>query len=90
MTSIRLASNVEVLLLVLGELLEEEGEKSIDVLSRGDCVAHRTITVREADIDWLVEEDHRSVRVPRISVVDEIEVFINGTRTKFEKQSRER
>lgn len=38
-TSIRLASNVEVLLCVLRELMEEEGKESVDILAGSDSVA---------------------------------------------------
>lgn len=38
-TGIRFSSNVEVLLCVLGELLEEESEKSINILASSNCVA---------------------------------------------------
>jgi hypothetical protein len=36
---------VEVLLRILRELLEEEGEEGVDILSGGDCVAYRATTV---------------------------------------------
>lgn len=57
-------SNVEVLLGILGELLEEEGEQGVNVLAGGDRVADGTATVRVADVDGLVKEDDRGVGVP--------------------------
>ena len=43
--SIRFACDVEVLLRILWELLKEEGEESIDILSSSDCVANGVPTV---------------------------------------------
>jgi hypothetical protein len=57
-TCIRFPGNVEVLLRVFWELLEKESEKCIDVLASCDGVADRATTVRVADIDGLIEEDH--------------------------------
>lgn len=57
-TGVRLASNVEVLLGVLGELVEEEGEKGVDVLASSNGVANGTAAVGVADVDGLVEEDN--------------------------------
>ena len=42
---IRFSSNVEVLLGILWELLEEESEKSVDILSGGNSVANRSTAV---------------------------------------------
>lgn len=63
-TGIRLSSNVEVLLGVLGELVEEESEKSVNVLAGGNGVADGTTAVGVSDIDGLVKEDDGSVVVP--------------------------
>jgi hypothetical protein len=57
-TSVRLSGNVEVLLRVFWELLEEEGEESVDVLSSSNGVADRSTAVRVTDIDWLIKEDN--------------------------------
>jgi hypothetical protein len=76
-TSVRLASNMEVLLRILGELFEEEREKSVNVLASGNGVAHRTPTIRIANIDRLIKENHRGICVPRVWIVDEFEVFVN-------------
>lgn len=52
------ACDMEVLLRILWKLLEKEGEKSVDVLSSSNSVANRVSTVREPNIDGLVEEDN--------------------------------
>lgn len=54
--SIRLSSDVEILLGILGELLEEKGEKSIDILSSSDGITDSATTVRVPDINGLIEE----------------------------------
>jgi len=53
-TSVRLASNVEVLLRIFGELFEEEGEKSIYVLASGNGIADRATAVGVPNVDWLI------------------------------------
>ena len=58
MASVGFSSNVEVLLCVFWELLEKESEECIDVFSSCNGVADRSATVRVADIDWLIEENH--------------------------------
>ena len=67
-TSIRLSSNVEVLLSVLGELLEEERQERVDVLTGCDGVGDGGAGVGVADVDWLVEEDDGGVGVPGVWV----------------------
>lgn len=54
MTGVGFACDVEILVGVLGELLEEEGEESVDVLSSGDGVGDGGTAVGEADVDGLV------------------------------------
>ena len=56
-TSVRFTCNVEILGGVFGELLEEEGEECVDILSSCDCVADLSTTVGVTDIDGLIEED---------------------------------
>ena len=58
MACVRFPGNVEVLLRVLWELLEEEGEECIDVLASRNGIAHGAAAVGVADIDRLIEEDH--------------------------------
>jgi hypothetical protein len=62
--SVTLAGDVEVLLGVLGELLEEESEESVDVLAGSDGVADSVAGVRVADVDGLIKEDNAGVSVP--------------------------
>lgn len=89
-TGVRLASNVEVLLSVLRELLEEQGQKSIDVLASGDSVADSAATVGVADVDWLVQENHRGIGVPGVVIVDSLNLAVDGAGTKLHEQSSER
>ena len=88
-TSVGLASNVEVLLSVLGELLEEQGQESVDILASSNGVADGGATVRVADVDGLVEEDNRGIVVPREVIVDRLDVLANGAGSKFQEQSGE-
>lgn len=62
--SVGLSGNVERLLGVLRELLEEESQKSVDVLASSDSVANRVVAVGETDVNGLVKEDDRCVCVP--------------------------
>lgn len=45
MATVGLASNVEVLLGIFGELMEEESEESVDVLASSNGVADRATSV---------------------------------------------
>jgi hypothetical protein len=87
MASIGLASDVELLFGVLGELLEKEREKSVYVLASCHSVAHGATTVRVADVHGLVEEDHGSIAVPRVRVGFDLGVFGDGGRSKLHKES---
>ena len=71
-----LAGDMKVLLSVLGELLEEEGEQGVDVLACSDGVGDAVAGVREADVDGLVEEDDVRVGVPAVFVVGEVAPFV--------------
>ena len=88
--SIRLSSDVEVLLGVLGELLEEESKESVNILASGDCVANGVGAVREANVDGLVEEDDGSVVVPRVRVVDDLELLVDGSGAELEEETGQR
>jgi len=55
---------VEVLLGVLGELLEEEGEECVYVLAGGYGVGDAVAGVGEPNVDRLVEKDDTGVGVP--------------------------
>lgn len=61
MTSVRLSSNVEVLCGVFWELLEEQSQESVNVLSSSDGVADASTGVAVADINGLIEEDDRCI-----------------------------
>ena len=76
--SIRLSSNVEVLLRVLWELLEEERQERVDVLTGCDGVGDGGAGVGVADVDWLVQEDNRGVGVPGVWVGVELELLVDG------------
>ena len=64
MTSIRLSSNMEVLLGVLRELFEEQCEQSIYIFACCDRIANGAAAIRVANVDRLVEEDDRGIRIP--------------------------
>jgi len=55
-TSIRFASNVEILLGIFWELLEEESKERIDILACSNSVAYGSATIRESDVDGLIEK----------------------------------
>jgi hypothetical protein len=89
MACIRFSSNVEVLLRVFWELLEKESKECIDVFTRCNGVADRATTVRVANIDWLVEEDDRSVCVPGVWIVVKLKFRIDGRWAKFKEETSE-
>lgn len=86
-TSIRLSSNVEGLLSVLGEVVEEQGQESVDVLAGGDSVVDGVAAVGVASIDRLVDEDDRGIAVPGVFVVLERAVFLDAGGTQFHEES---
>lgn len=90
MSTIGLASNVEVLLGILGELVEEEGKKSVDVLASSNSVADGSATVRVADIDGLIKEDDGSIGIPRVGVVNNLDLVVDGSRAELHKEASER
>ncbi len=81
---------MKVLVCVFRELFEEEGQQSIDIFARGDGVGDRGATVGEAGVDGLVEEDDASVGVPAVGIWDNLQVFVDGRRTEFQKEAGER
>ena len=85
MASIRLASNVEVLLSILGELVEEESEERIDILAGSDSVADGVAGVGVSDVDGLIKEDHAGVVVPAELIVDNLELLVDGRRPKLKE-----
>lgn len=64
-----LSGDVEVEALVMGELLEEDLEESVDILGGGEGIGD-SFTVREADVGGLVQEDDGRVGVPGVRVED--------------------
>lgn len=83
------AGDVEVLVGILRELLEEEGEKGKDVFAGGDSVGDGGAAVGEANVDGLVEKDDTGVGIPAVGVVDEVEILIDGCRTEFKEKTGE-
>ena len=57
MTCVGFSSNVEILMCIFRELLEEQSEKSVDVLASSNSVADGAFTVRKTHVDWLIEEN---------------------------------
>lgn len=57
MSSIRFTGNMEILLGIFWELLEEQGQESIDILSCSDGIADGRAAIGVTDIDGLVKED---------------------------------
>lgn len=86
-TGVRFTCNVEILGSVFGELFEEEGKKSIDILCSSARLADGVIAVGETDIDGLIKEDDRSVRVPRVGVVDGLNVLADRAGAKLEEKT---
>jgi len=68
MACIGFSGNMEVLLCIFWELLEEKSEERVNILASCDGVADRATTIGVTNIDWLVEENHRSVCIPRVWV----------------------
>lgn len=80
---------MEVLLRVLRELLKEEGEECVYVLSGSNGVADRAAAVGVADVDGLIEEDDRCIGIPRVWVVVKLEVLIDGRWAKLKEEPSE-
>lgn len=90
MTGIRFASNVEILLGILRELVEEEAEKGIYVLSGSHGVADGASAVRVANVDGLVKEDDGSVVVPRVWVIHQLNLLVDGGRAELQEETGQR
>jgi len=82
---VRFSSNVEVLLRVLWELLEEESKECVNILSSSNGIADRATAVRIAHVDWLIEEDHRSIGIPGVWVVVELQLLVDGGWAKLKE-----
>lgn len=79
---------MEVLICVLWELLEEKSEEGVNVFTSSDGVVHRATAVGKAGVNRLVQEDDGGIRIPRVGVVNDITIFVNGSRAQFEEQAR--
>lgn len=82
-------SDVKVLPGILRELLEEQRQQRIDVLTGSGGVADGAAAVRVANIDWLVKEDDGSVAVPGVRVILELDAIINRRRAELEEKTGE-
>lgn len=89
-SGIGLARDVEALVGVLRKLLEEEGEKGIDVLASSNRVADRAAAVRVADVDRLVQEDDGSIGIPGPGVVVHTQLLVDGRRAKLHEEAHKR
>lgn len=86
---VRLAGDMEVLLGILRELLEEQGQQRINVFTSSASIADCVAAVGIADVDGLVKEDDRGVAVPSIRVVLELDLVINGRWAELEEEAGE-
>jgi hypothetical protein len=89
MACVGFSSNVEVLLRVFWELLEKESQECVDILASCNGVANRATTVRVPYINWLIEENHRSICVPRVWIAVKFQLGIDGRWAKFEEKASE-
>jgi len=78
---------VEILLAILRELLKEESQECINILSCRGSALSGSIRVRVPDIDGLVQEDDTGVGVPGEAVVFWLGVAIDGGRAKLHEQT---
>ena len=85
--SVRFTSDVEWLLGIFGEVVEEKGQQGVNILAGGDSAADRAATVRVASVDGLVNEDDRGVAVPRVIVVDQLELGVDAGGAKLHEET---
>ena len=76
---------MEVLGCIFRELLEEECQESVDIFACSDRVRNGRAGIRVSNIDWLVEENHAGIGVPRIWVVHKLNLLVDTRRAKFEE-----
>lgn len=89
-SSVRFASNVEVLVSILRELLEEESHQGVDVLASCYSVANRAATVGVTDVDGLVKEDDGGVGVPRKGVEFSVDLLVDKGWAKLHEKTSQR
>lgn len=75
---------------IFRKVVEEESEKSIDILARSDRVAHAVAAVGVAHIDGLIEEDNGGIVVPRVWVIDELNLLVDRSGSQLKEESSER
>lgn len=80
---------MEVLSRILGELVEEECEKGVDVLASSDSVADGATAVGVADVDRLVQEDDGSIVVPCVWVVYNLNLLVDRSRSQLKEKTGE-
>lgn len=83
--SVGLACNVEVKFLVFWELLEEQFQERVHVFTGCYGVSDGLRGVRETNIDRLVQEDNRSVVVPRVWVELRFQVGVDRRRAQLKE-----
>jgi hypothetical protein len=86
-TGVGFTCNVEVLGGVFGELFEEKGKESIDVLCSSARLADGVTTVGETNIDGLVKEDDRGIGVPGVRVIDGLDVLADRAGSELEEKT---
>lgn len=84
---VRLARNVEVLGGILGEVVEKQSQKSVDILAGSNGVGDGSSAVRVTSIYGLINEDHGSILVPRKVVVLELELRVDAGRSQLHEET---
>jgi len=64
MAGIGLSGDVKVKVFIFWELLEEEHQKSVNILAGSNCVRDTIVAIAIADIDGLVEEYNGCIVIP--------------------------
>ncbi|KAH3667568.1 hypothetical protein OGATHE_003091 [Ogataea polymorpha] len=87
MTTVRLTSDVEVVLQQVWELLVEQLQEGVNVFTSCDRVRDRLGRVRESNVDRLVKKNNSGIGIPRIWVIDWFEIWTDGGRAELKKHS---
>lgn len=77
---------MKVLCRILGELLKEHGQERIDIFASGMGARDLSRRIRVSNIDRLVKENNRRVRIPRIRVIDGMDFRVDGRRAKLHEE----